>query len=841
MKRVGRVLIALSPLILLGVPSLGRPDHKPTAEQAQFFATQVRPILQAHCFSCHGADKKVKGDLRLTSRETLLEGGNSGPVVSLEKPEQSLLVQAINYQDLKMPPKGKLPQAQIDILTRWVKMGVPYVEVAGDAQAMVSHGPPVVDDRARAFWSFRPVVRPPVPAVKHQAWVRNPIDAFVLVKLEEKGLRPAAPAAKVSWLRRAYYSVIGLPPTPAEVDAFLADNSTSAYENAVDRLLDSPRYGEHWGRHWLDLVRYAESNSFERDGAKPFVWRYRDYVIRAFNEDKPYDRFVREQLAGDELDAVTSDAIIATGYYRLGPWDDEAPDRVKAYYDELDDILATTGQTFLGLTVNCARCHDHKIDPFPQQDYYRLLAFFHGIRRYGNGPDSLRVVGSEKDRHQQEQLIAEHNRKLSQAERDIATIEAAIGPHLEGVERDDFQHEVNRLAIIRKHVPKDVARETANRYEVLRRERKALKKAAPSGIAQALCVAEEGRAAKDTFVLLRGNPQSPGDKVEPGFPSILTAPGSPPLKVPQRPKDAASSGRRRLLADWIVAPNNPLTARVMVNRVWQYHFGRGIVHSSSNFGYMGAPPTHPELLDWLASEFVAPSSAGESGAWRLKRLHRLILTSSTFRMSSHVDPAAAARDPENDWLSHFDLRRLTAEEIRDSILAVSGNLYLGKVDGPSVYPLIPAEVLAGQSRPGDGWGKSTPQEAAARSVFIHVKRSLTVPILAAFDVADPDATCPVRFTTTQPTQALGMINSEFVNTQAGIFGDDLGKQAGADVSAQVRLALRRVLQRAPGQSEVDRGVRFIEDTRQKDRLSAGEALRRFCLLALNLNEFVYLD
>ncbi len=391
MLRPARLPAALLLLALAAgpAPAAGEPER--------FFETQVRPILQAQCLRCHGAEKKVRGGLRLTSREALLKGGDSGPAVSADKPDDSRLLQAINYRDLRMPPKGKLPQAQIDILTRLVRMGAPWP--ADGAKAVVKHtGPPPVDDEARQFWSFRPVVRPPVPAVKDRAWVRNPIDAFVLARLEAAGLHPAPPADRTTLLRRAYYAVTGLPPSPAEVDAFLADDSPDAYEKVVERLLASPACGEHWARHWLDLVRFAETNSFERDGAKPFAWRYRDYVIRSFNQDKPYDRFVREQIAGDELYPGDRDALIATGYHRLGPWDDEPVDRAQEYYDELDDVVTTTGQVFLGLTVNCGRCHDHKIDPFPQRDYYRLLAFFHGLRRYDNGPGSLRSLAGDDER-----------------------------------------------------------------------------------------------------------------------------------------------------------------------------------------------------------------------------------------------------------------------------------------------------------------------------------------------------------------------------------------------------------------------------------------------------------
>jgi hypothetical protein len=808
------------------------PAAPPTAEQARFFETQVRPLLQAQCLRCHGGAKKVRGGLRLTSREALLKGGDSGPAVCLDKPDDSRLLHAVNYDDPKMPPKGKLPQAQIDVLTRWVKMGAPWPAEAGTV-AVKHTGPPPVDEQARHFWSFRPVVRPPVPVVKDRAWVRNPVDAFVLAKREAGGLRPAPPADRTTLLRRVTYAVTGLPPTPAEVDAFLADRSPDAYEKVVDRLLASNDYGEHWGRHWLDLVRYAETNSFERDGDKPFAWRYRDYVIRSFNHDKPYDRFVKEQIAGDELYPGDPDALVATGYYRLGPWDDEPVDREQAYYDELDDVVTATGQVFLGLTVNCGRCHDHKIDPFPQRDYYRLLAFFHGIRRYDNGAGSLRplAVAADKDRSRDE--LAAYRARLADLDRQVAVVEDAVRPHLRGGELDDFNIDTRRAAILKNHIPELLSRKDFAHYLSLRRERERLRHHPPAAGAQALCVTEDGPRAPETFVLLRGGAHNPGDRVEPGFPEVLTPPGTPPPTIPPPAAGARTCGRRRVLADWLADPHNPLTARAIVNRVWQYDFGRGIVRSSSNFGYQGTPPTHPGLLDWLASEFVA-------GGMRIKPLQRLLLTSSAFRMSGLAGADTLAKDPENDLLGHFDLRRLTAEEVRDSILAVSGSLNREKANGPSAFAPIPAEVLAGQSMPGNGWGQSAPAEAACRSLFVKVKRSLAVPVLAAFDPADVDATCPVRFTTTQPAQALALLNGAFVREQARVFADDLRRLAGTD-AAQVRLALWRVFQRPPTRAEVDRGVRFLAEARQKDGLSTAEALRRFCLLVLNLNEFVYVD
>lgn len=792
------------------------------ARPEPFFDQQVRPILQTHCASCHGGEKKVKGGLNLTSRELLLEGGNNGPAIDLDHPADSLLLQAVEHthRKIKMPSK-KLPQAKIDVLARWVKQGAPW----GDGPLKV-HGPPPVDAQARNFWSFRPVVRPEVPAVKNAAWTRNPIDAFILAKLEAAGMAPSPIADRGALLRRLSYDLIGLPPTPEEVAAVLRDESPDWYEKIVDRLLASPHYGEHWGRHWLDLVRYAETNSFERDGPKANVWRYRDYVIDSFNRDKPYDQFLREQLAGDELEQVTPETIIATGYYRLGIWDDEPADRTQSYYDQLDDIAATTGQVFLGLTVNCARCHDHKIDPFPQKDYYRLLAFFHGIRSHGNGPESQRPIGNSAENEKFASAVAVHRQRLAKINDELREIEDGVRPHLGGGERDDFRHDPNKEYLVKRHMPLA----TYDRFIALRRLRGKLDRQAPRILAQALCVTENGATPQDTFVLQRGNYQARGEKVQPGFPSVITT-ETPATAQPTA--DRKSSGRRRVLANWLASPTNPLTARVMANRLWQYHFGRGIVRSSNDFGYQGNPPTHPELLDWLASEFVARG-------WSMKQMHRLILTSNAYRMSARPEPSALAKDPENNLLWRFSPRRLTAEELRDSILAVCGNLNL-KQGGPSIHPTIPQEVLDGQSIPGNGWDlKCPPEERSRRSVYVHVKRSLALPILSAFDAADTDGSCPVRFTTTQPTQALGMLNGQFVNEQAGVFAAHVRKKAEAP-EAQVRLIVQRVTQREPTAREIERGVKFLERMAAEPGSKPEEALRRFCLLALNLNEFVYVD
>ena len=953
----------------------------PGEEQTRFFESKVRPVLLDQCTKCHGPQKQKAG-LRLDSLEAMLAGGETGPAIVPGKPGESLLVTVIRHEadGPKMPPSKKLPETAIADLARWIEMGAPWPSEAGSSTTAAPakrRGDFQITEKDRDHWAFRPIRRPDVPKIKDVKWVKNPIDGFVLAGLEANGLAPNPPATRRELIRRATYDLTGLPPSPEEVRSFLEDGSPNAYESLLDRLLASPRYGEKWGRHWLDLVRYAETNSYERDGIKPNAWRYRDYVIRSFNMDLPFDRFVREQLAGDELPDATNDSLIATGYYRLGIWDDEPSDRELARFDSYDDLVATTSQVFLGLTVDCARCHDHKLDPIPQKDYYRLVSFFRNVNLYRNGgpTDEVPLFADEKARqaHENRAREAEKEREairaeLASIEREFAArsgkqqsearspadledlryrfyrdtwdkipdfdslkpessgpLEAALfdlsprtrddafgfvfegslivpkagrytfflesddgsrltiagksvldddGVQAAGIEKstsidlvagripvrvDYFQRRDGlRLAVAwagpdfprrtlsatkqrtRPQVTGNVKRqiatggaavlgaETFARYQKLKAAVEvATKQMLP--VERALCITEAGPDAPETFVLLRGNPQAKGEKVEPAFLSVL---GAKSPTIPKPVAGAKTSGRRRALADWIVSPGNPLTPRVMANRVWQHHFGRGIVRSSSNFGLQGDKPTHPELLDWLASELMA-------NAWHLKPLHRAIMTSNAYQMSSRPQEKALASDPANDRLWRFDMRRLGAEEIRDSILAVSGTLN-PKMYGPGIYPTIPPEVLAGQSVPGAGWGTSSPEEEARRSIYIHVKRSLMLPILESFDVAETDRSSPNRFATTQPTQALAMLNSTFLNRQAEALAAHLRKSQGSDHRRQVAHALMLVTSRPPTEVELRRGIDLVADLESKG-VKPEEALKSFCLVALNLNEFFYID
>lgn len=808
-------------------------DELTEDEAIAFYRTKVKPIFAENCNECHADDPDdLQGSLALTSRASILRGGDSGPAVDSDSPSESLLLKVVNYEIYEMPPAGKMSADKIDILRKWVKLGMPFDPAdEKDIVAGAHSDVPQVNEETKKWWAFQQVAQPSVPEVKDRAWPLNPIDHFVLNRLESHSLRPAPPATKGALVRRVYYDLLGLPPTPAQVAAFVNDDDPNAYANLVEELLQSPHYGEKWGRHWLDLVRYAESNSFERDGTKPFVWRYRDYVIRSFNADKPYDQFLEEQLAGDELDNPSPDALIATGYYRLGQWDDEPVDALKAKYDELDDIVATTSQTMLGLTVNCARCHDHKIDPIPQADYYRMVSFFENIRHYGVRSDesvqaaSVRTIKGEAD----EETRQTHAKRLDAIEQEIEKIVALVKPDFEPVEFEDFQYEMNQPAILKKRVGKQITQDQFNQFRRLqRRKREAIEN--PPGSFKVLSVKENGAKSDESFIRVRGNPHVTGDRVEPGFISVLSPP--PPKILP--PASGESLGRRLAFAKWLTSDDNPLTARVMVNRIWQYHFGRGLVRTTSDFGFQGTKPTHPELLDWLASEFV-------NRKWSIKQMHRLIMGSRAYQMSSSFSAEGYEQDPANDLFWRFDLRRLTAEEIRDSILAVNGQLNLDKMFGPSIFPVMPPEVLAGQSVPGQNWGNSSDEDRRRRSIYIHIKRSLGLPILTTNDSADTDNPCPVRFITTQPTQSLGMMNSEFTNRQAKKFAEMIRREYEDDPRQQVRHVLERVTQRPAADEEIERGMKLMQSWMDGEGASKELALEYFCLMALNLNEFVYVD
>ena len=752
------------------------------AADLAFFESKIRPLLAEHCYSCHSAKaEKLKGGLYVDSLEGLLKGGDLGAALVPGDAEKSLLIKAVRYADadLQMPPKGKkLSDRQIADLTRWVKAGAPWPETdkAISRPAKTTHE---ITEKDKSWWAFQPIRRP-TPVVNRKTQNVNPIDSFIRVELDARKLAPNPPATKRELIRRAYFDLIGLPPTPEQIAAFERDKSPEGWPRLLDELLARPQYGERWGRHWLDVARFAQSNGYERDGEKPQSWRYRDYVVKAFNEDKPYDQFIKEQIAGDELERVTFDSIIATGFQRLGVWDDEPDDKRMAEFDELDDVLATTGSAFLGLTIGCARCHDHKFDPIPQADYYSLLSFFRNIRSSEGAKytlDSANYIPLAEP-----SKIAEWQ---SAQKAKVKPLQDQLGAITNDADKKKISKQIE-----------DVKNEKP-RFE------------------WALGVRERGLKPPPTHVLIRGNAGSPGAEVQPAFLRVIEA-RRPSLPMPA--PEATSTGRRRTLADWIASPENPLTARVMVNRIWQHHFGRGIVTTASDFGRAGVLPTHPQLLDWLAAEFIG-------NGWSIKKLHKTIMLSQTYQMSSRAENAKAdAVDPGNDLLWRQNLRRLEAEALRDTVLAISGRLN-PKMGGRGFFPRLSGEVLAGQSRPGLDWEMSSADELSRRSLYAYVRRTMSVPMLDAFDYSNTTSPLSERPVTTVAPQSLLMLNDEFMQQQAAAFADRLEKEAG-----RAELPLRRdhsteaAQQRRPADvgSFIERGFQFAvgrEPTRRERELS----------------------
>ena len=731
------------------------------------------------------------------------------------------------------------------------------------AAALAWAGPPTdhrFKESERNYWAFRRIESPPVPVVQGKAWARNPIDAFIAAKLEQKKLSPAPAADKRTLLRRVYFDLIGLPPTPEEVESFLVDTSPDAFAKVVDRLLDSPHYGERWARHWLDLARYAESDGFKQDDLRPDVWRYRDYVIQSFNGDKPYNRFVEEQIAGDELFPESLDARIATGFNRHYPDEYNAQNLRQRRQEMLNDITDTVGSVFMGMTFECARCHDHKFDPILHADYYRLQAFFANAAPNDEMPLLPRAE------------LQEYNRKLAEWEEKTAGIRSEIGLLVatrrergfrsrytayvaevqealdtSAEQRTPMQRWMNNKAKYFMYpsdedLARGLRRGEKQCYEELKAELDKFAHLHPGELPIASGISELTRESLPTHVLSNGVYDRLLDPVEPGFLSILD-PG--PAQVTP-PEHGQSTGRRAALAKWLVDPSNPLTSRVMVNRIWNYHFGRGIVATPSDFGMMGERPTHPELLDWLASEFVR-------NGWSMKHMHRLILNSSTYQQSSAYCEQAAKADPFNRLLWRYDRQRLEAEVIRDAALRVSG-LLNPHVYGPSVRPPLPLGI------PERSW-KVSPELADhhRRSIYTFVQRNTLYPMVEVFDMPDTHASCARRSVTTTAPQALTYLNSPEAMNWAQAFAARVLAAAGADRAKQVEAAYQMAYSRPPNGAEEDAALTFFARHQEiiAERVAAGEKLALpedkpewadpahaatlvdFCHMLVNSNEFVY--
>lgn len=768
------------------------------AEREAFFESRIRPVLATICFKCHG-DKKTSNDLRVGSREMLLKGGDSGPALVPGKPDASLLIRALRYRDdnLKMPPDKKLPDTVIADFERWVRDGAVWPQQA-EHQAAGSF-------REEKHWAFRPVqkVEPPGDTTN---WSANAIDRFIFAAQKSHGVKPGAAADKRTLLRRASFDLVGLPPSPKEMAAFLSDESPEAFANVIERLLASPQYGERWGRHWMDVVRYADTAGDNADYPVPEARLYRDYIIDAFNSDKPYNEFVREQIAGDLLAQRGSadkyaERVVATGFLALSRRYATAP--YELWHLTLEDTIDTFGRAYLGITVRCARCHDHKFDPVTMRDYYALYGVFASTR--------FPYAGSEE--FQSMKFGRRAFMPLVPAAKAVPVMER-------------YQEELKRLRGEIAELEKSKARDKSaqKRLDVLRDrirvlERRGTPDALP--VAYAVC---EGTVA-DTNLQIKGEPSRPGEKVPRGAPHFLADfQGQPP---------AANESGRLELADWLASPRNPLTARVMVNRVWQYHFGKGIVGTPSNFGLRGSPPTHPELLDWLTTSFI-------DHGWSIKSLHRLIMTSKTYQLASDVELSDASVDDSNRWYWRFDRQRLDAEAIRDAMLDVSGVLDLNR---PGQHPFPPIRDWT--------WTQHSPFKASYpsrhRSVYLMTQRLHRHPFLGLFDGPDTNTTTDVRATSTVPLQSLFLMNSDFMQTTAGEFAQRLCREA-IDPTARIRRAHELAYSRPAQPAEIRRAREYVEEY-AREAAHAGldsehaksAAWLSYARTILAANEFVYID
>ena len=852
-----------------------------SAAARQVTQHDVIPVLLLHCSSCHGAQKREAG-LDIRTRASLLKGGKSGPAIVLTKPEASPVIQRVRAG--AMPPKAGLlnagvkpmTPAEIDKLAAWIAQGAPETPHEPDVAGTATD--PLVTAKDRQFWSFQPPRARPLPVVRHPELVRNPIDAFVLQKLEAKGAALSPEADKVTLIRRATFDLTGLPPEPARVKAFLADSRPKAYEELIDELLASPAYGEKWGRHWLDVAGYADSEGgkLSADLPRASAWRYRDYVIRAFNSDKPYDRFLLEQVAGDELadyehaPVMTQelmDNLIATGFLRMGG--DSTSEREVNFTEDRLDVIADEIEVLtsgvMGLTMKCARCHTHKYDPIPHRDYYRLSAVLKGAYdehdwitpvttdRYGKyfpgrflpyvepGMTPFQALAREREREaydrelkdQVKALNDELNEKLQPVK--LKILEQRLGP----VPKE--AHEELRTILKTPDAERTEAQKaTAKKYEkVLKIDREEAKQADAAfklqaedlekriKLTEAKHIPEPKiRALWDrgdpspTYILRRGDSASFGPPVDPGPPAVLMD-GRTAFTVKTPWPAAHKTGRRLAFARWLARPENPLTARVMVNRIWRHHFGSGIVKSLGNFGKAGVAPTHPELLDWLSMEFV-------NRGWRIKAMHRLMMTSNTYRQASQVSPEMEQRDPENRLLGRMPLRRMEAEEVADSMLLAAGRLDRTPF-GPPDPVIARRDGLVTPLDAGNGW---------RRSIYVNQRRTQMPSLFESFDLPAMNPACLDRTESIVATQALHLLNNGMVDDLAGYFAERVQRDAGDTPAAQIERAYWLAAGRAPSAEE--RSV-SLEAMREFAAAGAGRALKKFCHTLLNSAAFLYID
>jgi mono/diheme cytochrome c family protein len=812
-------------------------------------ARQAYGIFKRHCFECHGESRKGRLDLR--THDTLIKGGMNGPVVVAHEPDQSRLYQRVSHADpaRAMPPPGspRLTDDDREVIRQWIEDGgslasveeaVPDDKKSAATLATIEERP--ITPAERQYWAFKRPVRPPVPAVSHARWGTHPIDAFLLSAMRAKKLTPSPRADRRVLIRRAYLDLLGLPPSPEEVDAFVNDRAPDAWSRLVERLLASPHYGERWARHWLDLVRYADSGGFEFDVDRQEMWRYRDYVVKSFNDDKPYSQFLREQLAGDEIASGSDEAMVATGFLRLGPEGGGGGERGRQ--DSLDDIVMTTTLTFMGMTVSCARCHNHKFDPIPQQDYYRIQAVFastrgiehplvpsHEVNAHRAGTarieaqlKPIRQAKKEVEAPFLEQLVDREIALLPEYLRvawNTPAAERTEGQRLSVIQIEKtLQDDTLRARITEKDIVALMPEDVRQKHAALNAEIAVLDKQKPKPFPTARAIGENGIDPRPSYFLHRGNVDAKGPVMTPG---VLTVASVTEPAFPAPPPEAKSTFRRSGFADWLVSPANPLTARVMVNRIWQHHFGEGIVRTPSNFGKMGESPSHPRLLDWLAMEFV------ERG-WSPKAMHRLMLTSEAYQMASRDIAANVAIDPENRQFWRMPRQRLEAEALRDSMLAVAGTLD-PTLGGPNVFPYIDPDLFEKSSR-RDWPGKPDDDPSTwRRSLYVFSKRSIRYPLFETFDQPNLINSVDRRNRSTVAPQALILMNNATVVFQAKKFAERVQREVGSDPAAQVQRAFLLAVGRAPDRDEAAKAVAF---------LGTGE-LSQLCHLLFNLNEFAY--
>ncbi|MDA1054437.1 MAG: PSD1 and planctomycete cytochrome C domain-containing protein [Planctomycetota bacterium] len=817
MPSLPRIRVCILQLLLvLLLPLTGFADDE-EQDELRFFETKIRPLFVEHCYECHGP-KLQESELRLDTTEGILLGGAAGPAIVESDPDQSLLLVALSYRedDLQMPPSGKLEDDQIADIRRWIESGAVLPKAAGSVKPRRG----AIDmEQARQFWSFQPPQKAALPQVQNSAWPQAALDHFVLAQLESKQLAPAPAADKRTLIRRVTFDLIGLPPTPAEVDAFLADESPAAFARVVDRLLNSTHYGERWGRHWLDVARYADSNGLDENIAHGNAWRYRDYVIASLNADKPFDEFVMEQLAGDLLPAGQEpqryEHLIATGFLSLGPKVLAEGDERKMEVDIIDEQIDTIGRAFMGLTLGCARCHDHKFDPIRTDDYYALAGIFKSTRTMESfkriakwNENSIATADQIARKEDLDRRIAEHKTSIQQV------TEAANA---------ELQGQLSNDAALPKDAESRYSQESKDKLKQLRDELTALEAALPV-LPTAMGVVDA--EPMNTQVHIRGSHLSLGKEIERGVLEVITLDGQPAIGEKQ-------SGRLQL-AHWLVRPEHPLTSRVIVNRMWRWHFGRGLVGSTDNFGNLGDQPVNQPLLDFLSVRLM------ESG-WSVKELHREIVLSSTYQMSTANNAAAAGIDPENHLQWRANLRRIEAEAIRDSLLAVSGLLDT-EMGGSMLHVANRAFVFDHTSK------DETTYDTTRRSVYLPVIRNHLFDVFSLFDYSDASVPTGDRSTSTIAPQALFLMNSDFLARTSQAFAERLTTEVPSDPKGRVTRLYELAFGRPPSNSETEQALAFVAAVEDNDvSTGSGEAAtplrgwEALCHVMIECSEFLHVQ